>query len=36
MGNKIRFLWNTVVEDVLGADTMTGLRVKDTVTAQLW
>jgi thioredoxin reductase (NADPH) len=28
---KIRFLWNTVVEEVLGGEEITGLRVRDVV-----
>jgi len=31
---KIKFAWNSEVVDVLGADRMTGLRVKDTVTGE--
>jgi thioredoxin reductase (NADPH) len=31
---KIRPLWNKVVTDVLGADFITGLRLKDTVTGE--
>ncbi len=31
---KIRFLWNTVVTEVLGYDTITGLRLEDTVTGE--
>jgi thioredoxin reductase (NADPH) len=30
--DKIEFVWNTVVEDVLGGDAVTGLRVRDMVT----
>ncbi len=29
---KVRFLWNTAVEEVLGSDEITGLRLVDTVT----
>ena len=29
---KIRFLWNTVVTDVVGDDAITGLKLEDTVT----
>jgi thioredoxin reductase (NADPH) len=29
---KIRFRWNTVVEEVLGEDEITGLKLRDTVT----
>src|SRR5690606_18134885 len=31
---KIRFLWNTVVEEVLGEEEITGLRLRDTVTGE--
>ena len=31
---KIRFLWNTVVEKVLGDDVITALRLRDTVTGE--
>jgi thioredoxin reductase (NADPH) len=30
---KIRFLWNTVVEEVLGEDEIQGLKLRDTVTS---
>lgn len=32
---KIRFLWNTVVEEVLGEDEITGLRLRDTLTGEV-
>ena len=32
---KITFLWNTVIEDVLGDTTMTGLRVRDVKTDEV-
>jgi thioredoxin reductase (NADPH) len=32
--DKIEFAWNSVVEDVLGADKVTGLRLKNTVTGE--
>lgn len=32
---KIRVLWNKVVEEVLGDDVITGLRLKDTVTGEV-
>ena len=31
---KIRFLWNSVVEEVLGDDVITALRLRDTVTGE--
>ena len=31
---KMTFLWNTVVEEVLGDDVITGLRLRDTVTGE--
>lgn len=30
--DKITFVWNTVVEDILGADVVTGVRLKNVVT----
>jgi thioredoxin reductase (NADPH) len=30
--DKITFVWNTVVEDILGADAVTGVRLKNVVT----
>ena len=32
---KITFLWNSVVEDVLGQDVVTGIRLKNTVTGRI-
>ncbi len=32
--DKIRFLWNRTVEEVLGDDAITGLRLRDTVTGE--
>ena len=29
---KIEVIWNTVVEEILGADSVTGVRLKDTIT----
>jgi len=31
---KVRFLWNTAVEEVLGTEEITGLRLRDTVTGE--
>lgn len=31
---KIRFLWNSVVEDILGADKVEGVRVRDVLTGE--
>ncbi len=31
---KITFLWNSMVEDILGADVVTGVRLKNTVTGK--
>lgn len=33
--DKIRFRWNSVVEDVLGEDAVTGVRVRDTRTGRI-
>ncbi len=33
---KIAFLWNSVVEDVLGRDLVTGVRVRNIVTGKVW
>jgi thioredoxin reductase (NADPH) len=33
---KIRFIWNAVVEDVLGADRVTGARLKELPTGKVW
>ncbi|MCP9452647.1 MAG: thioredoxin-disulfide reductase [Nitrospira sp.] len=32
---KIRFLWNSVVEDILGQDTVTGVRLRNVVTGSV-
>ena len=32
--DRMRFLWNTTVEEVLGEDVITGLRLRDTVTGE--
>ena len=32
---KISFIWNSVVEDILGTDVVTGARVKNVVTGKL-
>jgi len=33
---RIGFYWNTVVEDVLGTDVVTGVRLKNIVTGKAW
>lgn len=33
---RISFLWNTTVEDVLGTDVVTGVRLKNAVTGKVW
>jgi len=33
---RIAFIWNTVVEDVLGRNTVTGVRLKNVVTDKIW
>lgn len=33
---KIAFVWNSVVEDVLGQDVVTGVRIRNIVTGKLW
>jgi len=33
---KIAFVWNSVVEDVLGQDAVTGVRVRNVVTEKVW
>lgn len=33
---RISFLWNTAVEDVLGTDVVTGVRLKNIVTGKVW
>ena len=32
---KIQFVWNTVVEEILGADAVTGIRVRNVVTGEV-
>jgi thioredoxin reductase (NADPH) len=33
---KITFVWNSVVEDVLGQDVVTGVRIRNIVTGKVW
>jgi thioredoxin reductase (NADPH) len=33
---KISFVWNSVVEDVLGQDLVTGVRIRNVVTGKVW
>jgi thioredoxin reductase (NADPH) len=33
---KIAFVWNSVVEDVLGQDVVTGVRLRNIVTGKVW
>ena len=33
--DKMRFLWNRTVEEVMGDDVITGLRLRDTVTGEV-
>ncbi len=33
---KVRFIWNAVVEDVLGDDHVTGVRLKELPTERIW
>lgn len=33
---KIAFVWNSVVEDVLGQDVVTGVRIRNVVTGKVW
>ncbi len=33
---KVRFIWNTVVEDVLGGDHVTGVRLKELPAGRTW
>ena len=33
---KIAFVWNSVVEDVLGEDVVTGVRIRNVVTGKIW
>ena len=33
---RIAFVWNSVVEDVLGQDVVTGVRIRNVVTGKVW
>lgn len=33
---KIAFIWNSIVEDVLGQDIVTGVRLRNVVTGKVW
>lgn len=33
---KIAFIWNSVVEDVLGQDVVSGVRIRNVVTGKVW
>jgi thioredoxin reductase (NADPH) len=33
---KIAFIWNSVVEDVLGRDVVTGVRIRNVITGKVW
>ena len=33
---KIAFVWNSVVEDVLGQDVVTGVRIRNIITGKVW
>lgn len=33
---KITFVWNSVVEDVLGQDVVTGVRIRNVITGKVW
>ncbi len=33
---KISFVWNAVVEAILGADTVTGVRLRNVITGRVW
>ena len=33
---KISFVWNSVVEDVLGQDVVTGVRIRNVITGKVW
>jgi thioredoxin reductase (NADPH) len=33
---RIAFIWNSVVEDVLGQDVVTGVRIRNVVTGKVW
>lgn len=33
---KITFVWNSVIEDVLGADAVTGVRIRNVISGKVW
>lgn len=33
---KISFVWNSVVEDVLGQNVVTGVRIRNVITGKVW
>ena len=33
---KIAFVWNSIVEDVLGQDVVTGVRIRNIITGKVW
>jgi thioredoxin reductase (NADPH) len=33
---KIAFVWNSIVEDVLGQDVVTGVRIRNVITGKVW
>lgn len=33
---KIAFVWNSVVEDILGQDVVTGVRIRNVITGKVW
>ena len=33
---KIAFVWNSIIEDVLGQDVVTGVRIRNVVTGKVW
>jgi len=33
---KIAFVWNSVVEDILGQDIVTGVRIRNVITGKVW
>lgn len=33
---KITFVWNSVVEDILGQDVVTGVRIRNVITGKVW
>jgi len=33
---KITFIWNSVVEDILGQDVVTGVRIRNVITGKVW